>query len=65
MRIAQAILATLILVTSVAAQPRRDGHLQPGMPAPDFTLRTKDDTHDIRLSELQGKPTVLIFGSYT
>ena len=37
-----------------------------GRPAPDFTLRTFDDTKAISLSRFHGKkPVVLIFGSFT
>lgn len=37
-----------------------------GKPAPDFTLKTLDGTASVTRSKLpQGKPQVLIFGSYT
>ncbi len=36
-----------------------------GDPAPDFTLATPDGTSQVTLSELRGKPVVLVFGSYT
>ncbi len=37
-----------------------------GEPAPDFTLRTRDDSATITRSQFQGdKPLVLIFGSFT
>jgi hypothetical protein len=46
--------------------PARAGRLQPGDPAPDFSLRTLDGTARVELSSLRGqKPVVLIFGSYT
>jgi hypothetical protein len=44
----------------------RAGELQPGDPAPDFSLRTLDKTQSIQLSTLTSqKPVVLVFGSYT
>ena len=45
----------------------RAGSLAVGDPAPDFTLTTLDKTATVRLSSLtaQGKPVVLVFGSYT
>ena len=44
----------------------RSGNLQVGDPAPDFNLMKVDKTGTVRLSELnQGRPVVLIFGSYT
>ena len=36
-----------------------------GDAAPDFTLRTKDARSELTLSDLRGKPVVLVFGSYT
>lgn len=45
----------------------RAGTLQIGDHAPDFTLAKLDKTEHIQLSSLsaQGRPVVLIFGSYT
>jgi hypothetical protein len=44
----------------------RAGSLQPGDPAPDFTLPTNDHRAQITLSSNRGKrPVVLVFGSYT
>ena len=45
----------------------RAGTLQVGDPAPDFTLAKLDKSAHVQLSSLtaQGKPVVLIFGSYT
>ena len=37
----------------------------PGDEAPDFTLNTKDGSQAITLSEFQGRPTALVFASYT
>ena len=34
-------------------------------PAPDFTLKVQDGDKKVTLSELKGKPVVLIFGSFT
>ena len=45
----------------------RAGHLKPGDPAPDFSLAKLDHTANVQLSSFsaQGRPVVLIFGSYT
>jgi hypothetical protein len=43
----------------------RGGALQPGDPAPDFRLPTLDRASAVRLSDLRGRPVVLVFGSYT
>lgn len=45
----------------------RAGSLEIGNPAPDFTLAKLDKSEQIQLSSLtaQGRPVVLIFGSYT
>ncbi len=45
----------------------RAGDLQAGSPAPDFSLMKLDKSASVRLSTLtaQGRPVVLIFGSYT
>jgi hypothetical protein len=45
----------------------RAGHLLVGDPAPDFSLKRLDKSGVVQLSTLtsQGRPVVLIFGSYT
>jgi hypothetical protein len=45
----------------------RAGTLQPGSPAPDFSLTKLDKTATVHLSSLtaQNRPVVLVFGSYT
>ena len=43
----------------------RAGDLKAGDPAPDFSLVTLDRTSHVRLSQLRGRPVVLVFGSYT
>jgi hypothetical protein len=45
----------------------RAGILSVGDHAPDFTLKTLDKSSTVQLSSLaaQGKPVVLVFGSYT
>lgn len=44
---------------------RRDVDLKEGSVAPDFTVQDVDAKKVVRLSELKGKPVVLIFGSCT
>jgi hypothetical protein len=44
----------------------RGGDLRVGDMAPDFELKTADETSRVRLSSSRGqKPVVLVFGSYT
>jgi hypothetical protein len=44
----------------------RDGHLDKGDQAPDFTLATFDHSRRVTLSSHRGdRPVVLVFGSYT
>lgn len=44
----------------------RAGHLQPGDPAPDFSLLKLDKSANVQLSSLTAtQPVVLVFGSYT
>jgi len=42
----------------------RDGTLQAGQEAPDFTLKDLNGK-DVTLSSFRGKPVFLMFGSYT
>ena len=60
-------LAFLVLPFETLWLHARAGDLTVGDRAPDFTLTTLDKTATIRLSSLtaQGKPVVLVFGSYT
>lgn len=61
--------AGFLLVTALAVeaqQPqRREGDLKEGAPAPDFTVKDGEGQKTVKLSELKGKPVVLIFGSCT
>ncbi len=43
----------------------RAGELEIGDEAPDFELDYHDHSGKMRLSELRGRPVVLVFGSYT
>ena len=43
----------------------RKGALNPGETAPEFKLLTTDHKVSVNLSQLRGKPVVLVFGSYT
>lgn len=44
----------------------RHGSLQPGDPAPDFTVSTLEARTPVQLASLwSSKPVVLVFGSYT
>jgi hypothetical protein len=60
-------VAFLVLPFETLWTHARAGALQVGDPAPDFALAKLDKTATVQLSNLtaQGKPVVLIFGSYT
>ena len=59
--------AFLVLPFETLWTRARAGHLQVGDPAPDFSLLKLDKSASVQLSALtaQGRPAVLIFGSYT
>jgi len=60
-------VAFLVLPFETLWTRARAGSLAVGDAAPDFTLTKLDKTSQVRLSALtaDGKPVVLIFGSYT
>jgi hypothetical protein len=60
-------VAFLVLPFETLWTHARAGTLQVGDAAPDFSLLKLDKSVSVRLSSLtaQGKPVVLIFGSYT
>ena len=64
MKVLQALALLLLLTTAGMAQLRGQGPI-PGDLAPDFTLNTQDGTQSITLSELEARPTALVFASYT
>jgi AhpC/TSA family len=43
----------------------RNGDVDAGQRAPDFDLPTLDKSGRVRLSDLRGRPVLLVFGSYT
>jgi cytochrome oxidase Cu insertion factor (SCO1/SenC/PrrC family) len=71
MRISTGLLLLLACLLPVAGQEknkkdlRREVAIKEGDPAPDFTLKDTDGKNPVKLSELKGKPVVLIFGSCT
>ncbi len=67
LRIAWSAAALCVFATPLAAQqPRpRQGDLQVGDAAPDFSVKDVQGKESVRLSDLKGKPAVLIFGSCT
>ena len=62
-------IAAMILVAAmsvqVSAQFPRQGDLKVGDAAPDFTVKGVQGKKAVTLSELRGKPVVLLFGSCT
>jgi len=60
-------IAFLVLPFETLWTNARAGELRVGDAAPDFSLLKLDKSSSVRLSGLtaQGKPVVLIFGSYT
>ena len=60
-------VAFLVLPFETLWKHARAGTLEIGDPAPDFTLAKLDKTDHVQLSSFtaQGRPVVLVFGSYT
>ena len=58
-------LVGLLLAAQAQRPQRRDGALKEGAAAPDFTIKDVDGSNPVKLSDLKGKPVVLIFGSCT
>jgi len=60
-------VAFLVLPFETLWTHARAGALQVGDPAPNFSLMKLDKSSTVQLSSLtaQGRPVVLIFGSYT
>jgi cytochrome oxidase Cu insertion factor (SCO1/SenC/PrrC family) len=58
------LLAALWTVQAQQGE-RRDGDLKEGDAALDFTLSDSEGKNAVKLSDLKGKPVVLIFGSCT
>lgn len=69
MRQTMTIFSTGLLLGAMAgaasAQLRRDGNLQVGDAAPDFTVQDVEGKQTVQLGKLKGKPVVLLFGSCT
>jgi cytochrome oxidase Cu insertion factor (SCO1/SenC/PrrC family) len=60
------LLLAALTGTVWADPPRpRQGNLQVGDAAPDFTVLDVEGKKTVKLSALKGKPVVLIFGSCT
>ena len=60
--------ATLLACAAVhgGTQAIREGTLQAGDEAPDFTLKTLDGSAEVQLLSYRGEcPVALVFGSYT
>jgi hypothetical protein len=60
-------VAFLVLPFETLWTQARAGELKVGDPAPDFALMKLDKSASVQLSSLtaQGRPVVLVFGSYT
>ena len=60
-------VAFMVLPFETLWMRARAGTLDPGNPAPDFTLTKLDKSAQVQLSALtaQHQPVVLVFGSYT
>jgi cytochrome oxidase Cu insertion factor (SCO1/SenC/PrrC family) len=61
-----AVLLSIVTVSAWAQSSRpRQGDLKIGDAAPDFTVKDVQGKQSVKLSDLKGKPVVLIFGSCT
>jgi cytochrome oxidase Cu insertion factor (SCO1/SenC/PrrC family) len=63
--LAVVLAATAAVVAQPPRRQPRDSDLKEGAAAPDFTLADLGGDKTVRLSDLRGKPVVLIFGSCT
>ena len=61
------LLAWLAAAATAQAQPRerREGDLKVGAAAPEFTVYDMDGNNPVKLSVLNDRPVVLLFGSCT
>ncbi len=60
------MLLTAGLTVALAQQPKdREGKLKVGDIAPAFSLEQLDSGKTVKLTDLRGKPVVLVFGSCT
>ncbi len=63
---AAGILAAILALPAWAQRPQKQpDNLKEGSLAPDFTIQDMAGKKTVKLSELKGKPVVLIFGSCT
>lgn len=63
---AAGVLAVLLTAPAWAQPaPKKADDLKEGSPSPDFTLQDMAGKKTVKLSELKGKPVVLVFGSCT
>lgn len=63
---AAGVVAVLLAVPAGAQPPQKQpDDLKEGSPAPDFTIQDMAGKKTVKLSDLKGKPVVLIFGSCT
>jgi cytochrome oxidase Cu insertion factor (SCO1/SenC/PrrC family) len=59
------IMVFAVIGLGASQRPGAGPEPMPGDMAPDFTLNTQDGSQSITLSELSGRPTALVFASYT
>jgi cytochrome oxidase Cu insertion factor (SCO1/SenC/PrrC family) len=64
MKMLLSLVCLILFSVSAPAQSRGQGPM-PGELAPDFTLNTQDGSQSITLSDLEARPTALVFASYT
>jgi cytochrome oxidase Cu insertion factor (SCO1/SenC/PrrC family) len=59
------LLLAAVVVAQAQQSQRREGDLKEGGTAPDFTIKDVAGKKTVTLSDLKGKPVVLLFGSCT
>jgi cytochrome oxidase Cu insertion factor (SCO1/SenC/PrrC family) len=62
---AATLLAAALAAAGAQPPQRREGELKVGDAAPDFTIKDLEGKKTVKLSDLKGKPVVLVFGSCT
>ncbi len=59
------VIAALLLFSQAKDRPQQGPGPDVGKVAPAWKLKTQDGKSEVELAKLQGKPVLLLFGSYT
>ena len=67
LKLVSAVVAVALVTVAGWSQnlKPREGTLKVGDTAPDFAVKDLEGKNEVKLSDLKGKPVVLVFGSCT